>query len=164
MFKISNLKVSTFLILFFSFFYSFSQSNHKINYIRFSYKISNIVFSDVDVTINEDFSSRKVKYHMDIVNYDGMTKISRRKTLNEEDFKKIVEALNRLKISEIIENFETGLDGTHTEIEFGTFFYNTINLKLWGVHKSQKETTLKSFIEVVELILDFAKIKIEDYN
>jgi|SRR5690606_8410517 len=157
-------KTSIFLILFFSFFYSFSQSNDKIDYIRFSYNVSSVVFTDVDIIIIENPSKGKLKYNMKVEYYEGMTKMTKTKTLDEKDFNKLVEAINKIKISDLVQNFATGLDGSQTEIEFGNMFFNTIKINLWTIHKSQKETSLKSFIEFVELILDFAKINIEDYN
>ena len=84
--------------------------------------------------------------------------------ITEEDFNKIIQSICKINNSDLVENFVSGLDGSTSELEFGTFFFNSIKFELWSVHKNQINSNLKNFIETIQLILEVAEIKIEDYN
>jgi hypothetical protein len=153
------------IILFFLISFNiFAQKNSKIDYISFKYNISNVVFSDVEISIIENGPIDNKTFNLEAKYYEGMKKRKKKTTISEEDFNRIIEAVCKINNSDLIENFSNGFDGSTTELEFGTVFFNFINFKLWSVRKSQNNTNLKDFIEAVQLILKVTEIKIEDYN
>ncbi|MFC4740212.1 hypothetical protein ACFO3U_09435 [Flavobacterium ponti] len=153
------------IILFFLISFNiFAQKESKIDYISFKYNISNVLFSEVEVSIIENGSLGNKTFNLEAKYYEGIKKRKKKKTISKEDFNSIIEAVCKINNSDLIENFSNGFDGSTTELEFGTVFYNSINFKLWSVSKRQNNTKLKDFIEAVQLILKVTEIEIEDYN
>ena len=158
------MKQKILIIFFLITFNSFAQKERKIDYIILKYNISNVVFSEVEVSIIENGAIGNKTFNLEAKYYEGMKKRKKKTTISEADFNSIIEAVCKVNNSDLIENFSTGFDGSTTELEFGTVFYNSINFKLWSVRKSQSNTKFKDFIEAVQLILKVTEIKIEDYN
>ena len=152
------------IILFLISFSTFSQEDSKIDFISFKYNISSVVFSEVKISIIENRTFGKKTFNLEAEYYENTKKNKKKTTISEKDFNNIINAVYKINNSDLIEKFSSGLDGSTTELELGTIFYNSITFKLWSVHKSKANTSLKSFIEAVQLILEVSEIKIEDYN
>ena len=153
------------LIIFFLIsFNAFSQENSKIDFISFKYSIASVAFSEVEISIIENRTFGKKTFNLEAKYYENIKQMKKKTIISEEGFNKIIDAIYKINNSDLIENFSSGLDGSTTKLEFGKIFYNSITFKLWSVHKNQTNTSLKSFIEAIQLILKISEINIEDYN
>lgn len=152
-----------FLILFIS-FSSIAQKSRNIDFVNFKYNASITAFSGVEISIYENRTYNKTTYKLEAKYFEHTKKKKKKIEISEEDFNKIIQSICKINNSDLVENFVSGLDGSTSELEFGTFYSNSIKFELWGVHKNQINSNLKDFIETIQLILEVAEIKIEDYN
>lgn len=152
------------LVLLFIALSTTAQKTRDIDFVNFNYNVSSIALSGVEISIYKNKANKKVIYKLEAKYYEGFKKKNKKIDISEEDFDKIIEAIVKINTSDLVENFASGLDGSITELEFGTIFFNSIKFELWGVHKTQINTNLKSFIETIQLVLKVAEINIEDYN
>ncbi|WMW77125.1 hypothetical protein RF683_06405 [Flavobacterium sp. 20NA77.7] len=146
----------SFFILFFS---SISAQENKINYIHFKYDISNVLFSDVEIFIGES-NQQKNYYNVIVKHYKFTNQVEEKLTINSDEFNKILTQFKKIKNDDLINTFESGLDGAETSIEVGTLLYNSIKYKVWGLNKKGS----KEFIKTVQMLLKIANIKIEALN
>ena len=158
------MKLKILLLILFISFSSIAQKSRNIDFVNFKYNVSIVAFSEVEISIYENRTYNKTTYELEAKYFEHTKKKKKKIEISEEDFNKIIQSICKINNSDLVENFVSGLDGSTSELEFGTFFFNSIKFELWSVHKNQINSNLKNFIETIQLILEVAEIKIEDYN
>ena len=154
-------------IALFIFCLSFTMSNsqeNKLDFVSLKYHASPLLYGDVDIIIDIIRLEKKVVYNLNVDYYEQKIKVSKKIKLNDKEFNNLLFHLTNISSIDLIDKFSVGLDGPTTTIEMGSYFSNSIKYELWGVHKSQINTSLKDFILAVQKILQLADIRINDYN
>jgi hypothetical protein len=143
-------------------FICFSQEN-KIDYIKFNYNSSVVLYSEVNIAIYPNYEKDST-YTIKVETY----KMTKEINISDEKFKEILNVILNINNREIIQNFGTGLDGSTTTIEIGNggpfLSDNYIKYEIWALYKTDSKTPFKTFLEAVKLILKESHIKIDDFN
>jgi hypothetical protein len=139
-----------------------AQKNKSLDYINFRYSISITAFSEVEISINKNRSYQKTTFDLEANYYENTTKKNKKITISENDYNEIFEAIYRINTLDLFDQ-SLATDGTSTKLEFG-YMFDYIKIELSDIDKTQINTNRKNFIEVIQLILKLAEIKIEDYN
>ncbi|AWA31102.1 hypothetical protein HYN48_13950 [Flavobacterium magnum] len=135
----------------------YAQSD-KINYIELIYEHSWQNFA-TSVRIESSFvnNAEPVKLRACVGEKCRDTLLSR------ESFDKLYNAVINIEPKKMAEGFEIGGDGAVTTIKFGSLS-NNISYSIWGVDKDDAIFTFTDFLKAAQLILEFAKLKIEEIN
>lgn len=141
-------------------FYGNAQ-NRKIDYIKLQSSSSIVLYSAFEVTIESDHGN---KAHLSASYYEGNKLIKKETQINVKKFDSIVEQILKINNRDIIKDFSNGLDGSTTSLEFGNMLTNIISYNIWGLYKSDINTNYKELLLAVQLILDIANIKSDDFN
>lgn len=146
------------------FFSSLKAQENKIDYINFEYYHSIIVGSRVEIKIGESFEQKNT-YEVNVKYHEFRNQVEKTFKITSGEFSRIINQFKKIKNEDLIESFESGLDGGETSIEIGQYFStNTIKYSIWGLHKSQSNTKFKELLKTVQMILKVAEIKIKDFN
>lgn len=157
------MKLKLVILFFLISFISNAQKNNSLDFVYFRYSISITAFSAVEISINKNKSYQKTTFELEAKYYENTTEKKKKISLSEEDFDKIFDAIYKINNLDIFDQ-SLSTDGTTTELEFGSYLSDNIKIELSNVNKTQINTNRKNFIEVIQLILKIAEIKIEDYN
>ena len=136
-------------------FCSYGQKN-KINNIEFEYKHSWQNFS-TKITI---FSSRN---NEPIILKTCIGEKCNDKTINQEAFDKVYNSIIVISPKNLIDSFEEGGDGAMTTIKIGNGS-NKISYAVWGLNKEEPIVGSPDFLKAAQIILEVAKVKIDDIN
>jgi len=138
-----------------------NSQNSKIDFIRFEYNCSVIVYSDVEILIhetyeNDDFYLVRVSY------YEDREKVEKKYKIRSSEFDEIINHILNINNTEIIKDFSWGLDGATTKIEISNSMSNRISYEIWGLSEEDKNTNLRNFYLATELILKSARLKFSE--
>ncbi len=141
-------------------FYGNAQ-NRKINYIKLESSNSIMLYSAFEVTIEWDYAN---KAHLTANYYKGNKSIKKEIQISSKEFDSIVEQILKINNRDLVKDFSNGLDGSTTSLEFGTMMFNIIKYDIWGLYKTDINTNYRELLLTVQLILNTANIKIDDFN
>ena len=144
-------------ILFFN-LNGFSQKNETIDYIKFTYNSSVVLYDEVNITITPHLKGNEA-YSITVETYDKTKKIN----ISEKKFKEIFDKILKIDNSELIKSFSVGLDGATTTLEIGGLLFNSIKYHVWGIYKKDPNRP-KKFLKAIQIILKTAEVKIDDLN
>jgi len=147
-------KILLFLLINFS---AYSQSD-KITHIELSYRHSMQNFA-TSVKIESSYINKTEPVKLKAC----VGKKCRDTILSRESLDKIYLAVINIEPKNLVAGFEDGGDGAVTTIKFGSY-PNDISYSLWGVYKDDPLFIPVDFLKAAQLILEAAKLKIEDIN
>lgn len=144
-----------FLLLF-----SFSQAQDgKVDFLKFKYHITNVVFSNVEIVITKEIY-KKDYLVVNIISYSGKKKIKTKTTITDIQFQKIIEQFKKVSISEVLSSYRDIIDGSITEIEIGFSFFDSISFKMSGIDINK----LDDLKRTIQLLLEATNIEIEEFK
>ena len=142
--------------------FSVNAQNDKIDFIEFEYSCPHIVFSGVEIsiyqTLNIDEYEIKAKY------YNRTKQVEKQLYIKSAEFNKLIKQFRKIKNVDIINSYESGLDGATTSVKVSSSFNNSIEYSIWGLHKSQTKSKSKELLKMIQLILNISNVKIDDFN
>ena len=147
------------LILILSFTTNFYSQDSNLNFIRLSYSHSAISESKIDIFINKD-SPNKNHFFVSVITSESQKKYS----IENKKMLELKEAIIKISPSDIIKENRMCLDGSDTEISFSNSVVGNTEVK-YSVHclsSQDDKTAWKDFLNVVNMILDIAKMKFTD--
>lgn len=151
------MKICVVLFFLFSNVFVFSQ-NEKLDRISLEYRHSIKRNSKIKISIYPSYTTQDGY----IVRSEN-NKIISEKEISNTEFKKIEKEIMKIKVKDLYNNFQFGVDGASTELSFGDTT-NEITYKIWGLSKYDKNTSYKNFLKVTQVILKLADIKIDEIN
>lgn len=136
----------------------YSQKNN-IRFITLSHSNSSLIGSKVNIFIFQE-EINKNSFYVSVKTYESEKKLS-------VDYKKIQElkeAIFKLSPEDFIKESRNCLDGSDTEIIFtnNIFGNNEVKFSVNCLDSEDSKTSWKDFLNVVNLILDMAKMKFTD--
>ena len=142
-------------------FYGNAQTR-KIDYIKLENSNAVLLYSGFEITIS--CIDNATEAHLTANYYEDHKLVKKEVEVSSKKFDLIVNQILKINNRDLVKDFSIGLDGATTSLEFGDMLTNTIKYRIWGLYKSDINTNYKEFLLAVQLILNTANIKIDDFN
>ena len=130
--------------------------NNKINYVEVEY-FHSMERHPVRIVIDSPIDKS-----LPITLKTTIKKKSAQTVISNESFNKICTGILSLTPKEIVSNFSDGGDGALTTLKFGDHT-NEISYRAWGLYKNDSYGS-PELVRVIQIILEIAKVKIDDLN
>lgn len=121
-----------------------------------------LIYSAFEITISCDDDS--YRGYLTASYYENLKLVKKEIQISSKEFDSIVDQILKINNRDLVKDFSNGLDGSTTSLEFGNMMTNIIRYDIWGLYKTDINTNYRELLLTVQLILNTANIKIDDFN